>query len=54
MKPTKCPAKENSEERKAKNEGGEKAKSISQDCCVTFKPKKYLKVLLSELAKLAN
>ena len=43
MKPTKCPAREKNEARKAKKEGrrvgGEKAKSKSQDCCVTFKPK---------------
>ena len=35
------------EARKAKKEGGEKAKSKSQDCCVTFKPKNYLEILLS-------
>ena len=39
MKPTKCPAREN------KNEAS-KAKSKSQDCCVTFKPKNP-KLLLS-------
>ena len=27
---------------KRKKKGGEKAKSKSQDCCVTFKPKKIL------------
>ena len=27
------------EARKVKKRGGEKAKSKSQDCCVTFKPK---------------
>ena len=27
---------------KRKKRGGEKAKSKSQDCCVTFKPKNYL------------
>ena len=32
---------------KQKKEGGEKAKSKSQDFCVTFKPKNYLKILLS-------
>ena len=48
MKPTKCPAREKKNEaRKAKKKGGEKAKSKSQDCCVTFKPKNYLKTLLS-------
>ena len=32
---------------KQKKRGGEKAKSKRQDCCVTFKPKNYLKILLS-------
>ena len=32
---------------KQKKRGGEKAKSKSQDCCVTFKPKKFLEILLS-------
>ena len=32
---------------KQKKRGGEKAKSKSQDCCVTFKPKNYLEILLS-------
>ena len=32
---------------KRKKEGGEKAKSKSQDCSVTFKPKNYLQILLS-------
>ena len=27
--------------------GGEKEKSKSQGCCVTFKPKSYLEMLLS-------
>ena len=42
MKPTKCPAREKKKTRqeKRKKKGGEKAKSKSQDCCVTFKPKK--------------
>ena len=31
--------------------GGEKAKSKSQDCCVTFKPKNYLEILLSAHAQ---
>ena len=40
-RPTKCPAREKkNESRKAKKSGeGEKAKSKSQDCCVTAKPK---------------
>ena len=36
---------------KRKKKGGEKAKSKSQDCCVTFKPKNYLKILLSAHAR---
>ena len=44
MKPTKCSEKE-------KNKGGEKAKSKTQDCCVTFKLKNYLKILLSAHAR---
>ena len=38
---------------KRKKRGGEKAKSKSQDshCCVTFKPKNYLKILLSAHAR---
>ena len=44
MKPTKCPAREK------KNEA-RKAKSKSQDCSVTFKPKNYLKILLSVHAR---
>ena len=32
---------------KQKKRRGEKAKSKSQDCCVTFKPKKFLEILLS-------
>ena len=39
MKPTKCPAREKqNEQEKRKKRGGEKGKSKSQDCCVTFKP----------------
>ena len=33
--------------RKAKKGEAEKVKSKSQDCCVTFKPRNYLEVLLS-------
>ena len=41
MKPTKCPAREKKmRQEKRKKKGGEKAKSKSQDCCVTFKRKK--------------
>ena len=47
MKPTKCQAREKNEARKERKKGGEKAKSKSQDCCVTFKPQNYLKILLS-------
>ena len=52
-KATKCPVREKkSEARKTKNKReGEKAKRISQDCCVTFKPKNYLEILLSVHAR---
>ena len=33
---------------KQKKRGGERAKRKSQDCCVTFNPKNYLEILLSE------
>ena len=47
MKPTKCQAKEEKmRQEKWKKRGGENVKSKSQDCCVTFKPKNYLKILL--------
>ena len=36
---------------KRKKKGGEKAKSKSQDCCVTYKRKNYLKILLSAHTK---
>ena len=39
MKPTKFSAKEKNEARKRKQRGGEKAKSKSQDACVTCKSK---------------
>ena len=43
MKPTKCPAREKKmRQEKRKKKGGKKAKSKSQDCCVTFKPKNLL------------
>ena len=52
MKPTKCPAREKkNEQEKQKKRGGEKAKSKIQDCCVTFKPKNYLEILLSVHAR---
>ena len=41
------PSKRKNEARKAEKEGREKEKSQSQDCCVTFKPKNYLGILLS-------
>ena len=45
MKPTKCPAREKKmRQEKRKKKGGEKAKSKSQDCCVTFKPEILLSV----------
>ncbi|CAH3179939.1 unnamed protein product [Porites lobata] len=36
---------------KRKKKGGEKARSKSQDCCVPFKPKNYLQILLSAYAR---
>ena len=53
MKPTKCPAREKKmRQEKRKKRGGEKAKSKSQDCCVTFKPKNQnLEILLSAHAR---
>ena len=42
MKPTKCPAKEKNEARKAKKEGRRESKS--QNCCATFKHKNYLEI----------
>ena len=49
MKPAKCAAREKKNEaRKAKKEGRRECKIKSQDCYVTFKPKKpNLKFLLS-------
>ena len=41
MKPTKCPAREKKmRQEKRKKRRGEKEKSTSKDCCVTFEPKK--------------
>ena len=55
MKPTKRPAKEEKmRQEKWKKRGGEQAKSNSQDCCVTFKPKKYLDILLSARARTSH
>ena len=52
MKPTKCPAREKKmRQEKRKKKGGEKARSKSQDCCVPFKPKNYLQILLSAHAR---
>ena len=52
MKPTKCPAREKKmRQEKRKKREGEKAKSKSQDCCVTFIPKNYLEILLSVRAR---
>ena len=36
---------------KRKKRGGEKNKNKSQNCCVTFKPKNYLKILLPVYAQ---
>ena len=42
MKPTKCPAREKKRrQQKRKKRGGEKAKSKSQDRCITFKPRNF-------------
>ena len=52
MKPTKYPAREKKmRQEKRKKRVGEKAKSKSQDCFVTFKPKNYLEILLSAHAR---
>ena len=52
MKPTKCPARgKKNQQEKRKKRGGEKGKSKSQDCCVTFKPKNYVEILLSAHAR---
>ena len=52
MKPTKCPAREKKMRQvKQKKRGEEKAKRKSQHCCVTFKPKNYLEILLSAHAQ---
>ena len=45
MKPTKCLAKEKNKPRKGKKE--ERRESKSEDCCVTFIVKNYLKILVS-------
>ena len=47
MKPTKYPAREKKWGKKSEKRGQERKKNKSQDCCVTFKPKTYLKILLS-------
>ena len=44
MKPTKCPARE-------KKMRQEKRKVKVKTCCVTFKPKNYLEILLSAHAR---
>ena len=43
--------KKKNEQEKRKKRGGEKGKSKSQDCCVTFKPKNYVEILLSAHAR---
>jgi len=50
MKPSKFPAKEKNEARKAKKE--ERRESKSQDCCATFKPKNCLKIFSASPASL--
>ena len=39
------------EQEKWKTRRGEKGKSKSQDCCVTFEPKKFCEILLSAHAR---
>ena len=51
MKPTKCPAREKKNEARKEKKGGEKAKSKSQDCCGTYKPK-FCFLRMPELRKL--
>ena len=52
MKPSKSPTKQKKKSQgKRKKKGGEKAKSTSQDCCVTFKLKNYLEILPSAYAQ---
>ena len=53
MKPTKCPAREKKMSKNSEKRGEEleKGKSKSQDCCVTFKPKNYVEILLSAYAR---
>ena len=52
MKPTKRPAREKKmRQEKRKRRGQKKEKSKRQDCCVTFKPKTYIKILLSAHAR---
>ena len=54
MKPTTAPVnaqqQKKTRQEKWKKRGGEKKKSKSQDCCVTYKPKSYHEMLLSEPA----
>ena len=55
MNPTKSPAKERKMwQEKRKKRGGEKAKSKSQDCCVTFKPQNLEILLLRMLLNRAS
>ena len=52
MKPTKYPHRSKRKKmRQGKQKGGEKEKSNSKNCCVTFKPKISLKILLSAHAR---
>ena len=39
------------EQENRKTRGGEKGKSKSQDCRITFKPKNYVEILLSARAR---
>ena len=49
--PSKRKKRKKNEQGKRKKRGGEKGKSKSQDCCVTFKPKNYVEILLSAHAR---
>ena len=54
IKPTKCPVlkRKKMRQEKWKKRGGEKVKSKSQDCCLTFKPSKFCFQCMPELRKL--
>ena len=47
MKHSKCPAREKKMRQEKQKKRGWREREKSQDCCVTFKPKNYLEILLS-------